>query len=586
MNGNQLSGGAALQYQGTNAGNPPNVYYINRAPTINDYKNFVLGDLWVNKDTSSIYALVNITRNMTTLKQEATWKNLGNGGTALTFNADMGSAIPTANQINVVGGTDALTSAAGNTITINATGGAGGTAGTMIGQGAINASNLSIQYFGIFGSSAATTSASVQTVIPTAGTLSHLYVHIDTNTSTTNVNVTLQLNGVDTALVVPVTALTTGTFSDLVDTVTVAVGDKISFKVGQSTVGTFTGNFTLRYSVTGGGGGGSVNSVNAGTGITITGPVTDPIVNLTTPVAVANGGSGTNTLTGVLTGNGAGAFTASPVTQYGTVIAGASNTVTSVAPSATAGVPLISQGAAINPAYGTALVAGGGTGGTSFTTFAPVCGGTAATAPLQSAATGIGNAGYVLTSTGAGSLPTWQPTSASTVTSLKPGADPVVSPAAGVIDFVNTGGISLANGGANNFNIGITNFVDKTAWTPVVSLGATPVTSYNNREAYYARIGSIVFLWATININVKGAGVGNMTITGFPLSATHPIYSTAAVEFTSFDNNSYVTMVFNTATSIQLRISRNSTGLPLNTIADTNLVSGSGFTITAWYFTA
>lgn len=62
-----------------------------------------------------------------------------------------------------------------------------------------------------------------------------------------------------------------------------------------------------------------------------------------------------------------GVFTASTVTQYGTVIAGANNTVTSVAPSATSGVPLISQGGAANPVYGTAAIAGGGTNATSFT---------------------------------------------------------------------------------------------------------------------------------------------------------------------------------------------------------------------------
>lgn len=50
----------------------------------------------------------------------------------------------------------------------------------------------------------------------------------------------------------------------------------------------------------------------------------------------------------------------------------------------------------------------GGTGASSFTAFAPVCGGVSTTAALQSAATGISNVGYVLTSTGSSSLPTWQ----------------------------------------------------------------------------------------------------------------------------------------------------------------------------------
>lgn len=85
------------------------------------------------------------------------------------------------------------------------------------------------------------------------------------------------------------------------------------------------------------------------------------------PITVTEGGTGAVTLTGILTGNGTSAFTANAVTQYGTVIAGASNAVSSVAPSATSGIPYISQGAAANPVFGTAVVQGGGTGLTATT---------------------------------------------------------------------------------------------------------------------------------------------------------------------------------------------------------------------------
>jgi len=50
----------------------------------------------------------------------------------------------------------------------------------------------------------------------------------------------------------------------------------------------------------------------------------------------------------------------------------------------------------------------GGTGVASTTAYAPVCGGTTTTGALQAASSGISNSGYVLTSTGASSLPTWQ----------------------------------------------------------------------------------------------------------------------------------------------------------------------------------
>lgn len=53
-------------------------------------------------------------------------------------------------------------------------------------------------------------------------------------------------------------------------------------------------------------------------------------------------------------------------------------------------------------------VSQGGTGDASVTAYAPICGGTTTTGTLQSATTGISNSGYVLTSTGSSSLPTFQ----------------------------------------------------------------------------------------------------------------------------------------------------------------------------------
>jgi hypothetical protein len=122
---------------------------------------------------------------------------------------------------------------------------------------------------------------------------------------------------------------------------------------------------------------------------------------------VAGGGTGATTLTGLLTGNGTSAITATAITQYNVLTAGASNAPNNVAPSATSGVPLISQGSSSQPVFGTAVVAGGGTGDTSFTAYAVICGGTSSTAALQSIA-GVGSSGQVLTSNGAGALPTFQ----------------------------------------------------------------------------------------------------------------------------------------------------------------------------------
>ena len=58
---------------------------------------------------------------------------------------------------------------------------------------------------------------------------------------------------------------------------------------------------------------------------------------------VSEGGTGAATLTGVLTGNGTGAITASTITQHGVLLAGASNSITTVAPG-TSGNVLTSNG--------------------------------------------------------------------------------------------------------------------------------------------------------------------------------------------------------------------------------------------------
>lgn len=84
-----------------------------------------------------------------------------------------------------------------------------------------------------------------------------------------------------------------------------------------------------------------------------------------------------------------------------------------------------------NAATATALqatlgVSGGGTGATSLTAYAPVCGGTTTTGAVQSCGTGIENVGYVLTTTGATSPPTWQAAAGGGISGLGTTADKVV----------------------------------------------------------------------------------------------------------------------------------------------------------------
>lgn len=70
------------------------------------------------------------------------------------------------------------------------------------------------------------------------------------------------------------------------------------------------------------------------------------------PAPVVEGGSGAQTLTGVLTGNGTSAFTATTVTQHGVLVGGASNAVASTSVGSTGQVLQANTGA--DPTYSTA----------------------------------------------------------------------------------------------------------------------------------------------------------------------------------------------------------------------------------------
>lgn len=115
-----------------------------------------------------------------------------------------------------------------------------------------------------------------------------------------------------------------------------------------------------------------------------------------------------NAATAGILGNTGTSFTGTPMTAHDLIVGGAtSSTLTNVAPSATSGVPAISQGASADPAFGTMVVAGGGTGVTSNRAYAVLCGGTTSTNPIQSVVN-VGLSGQPLICNGTASLPIFQ----------------------------------------------------------------------------------------------------------------------------------------------------------------------------------
>lgn len=175
---NRLGGKQGTAYVGTNANQPPNLTFQNRAPTQFDI-GYSVGDFWMDDSVTfnqRLWVLVSLEGNSTSKGQVAHWVQLGPGvpsnvntltgnsggvvppdganninvigdgvsanvvGTPgtntltisatttvpLQFDADVGSATAIANIINVVGAGSTTTSAVGNTITINSTGGGSG----------------------------------------------------------------------------------------------------------------------------------------------------------------------------------------------------------------------------------------------------------------------------------------------------------------------------------------------------------------------------------------------------------------------------------------------------------------------------
>ncbi len=148
------------------------------------------------------------------------------------------------------------------------------------------------------------------------------------------------------------------------------------------------------------------------------------------------------------------------LTDHNVLVGAGTATITKVAPSATSGVPLISQGGAADPTFGTAVVAGGGTGDTSFTAYAPICGGTTTTNPLQSASTGIATAGFILTSNGNAALPSFQTAAASgAVMTLTGDTGGAISPTAGNINLLantNAGATVKFSGSGSTLSLLVT----------------------------------------------------------------------------------------------------------------------------------
>lgn len=232
--------------------------------------------------------------------------------------------------------------------------------------------------------------------------------------------------------------------------------------------------------------------------------------------------------------------------------------LTLLAPSATSGIPLISQGASADPTYGTAVVAGGGTGNTTFTAYSVICAGTTATGAFQNVS-GVGTSGQILTSNGASALPTWQTGTTVTPAALTKTDDTNVTltlggtPTTALLQATSitagwTGQLGLTRGGtaasltASNGGIVYSNattlaVLNGTATarqmlqsgastTPAWSTTTWPSTTTINR-ILYSSSASVIGEITTANSSILVTDSGG--IPGF--SATLPAHTTSSITF-------------------------------------------------------
>lgn len=110
-----ISGLNSLAYTGVEARTPPQFVVYNRAPTPNDYDNFNLGTIWLYKETKNVWMLVSKAMGV------SIWAQFDASlGTVTGLRADdTVVAFPVDGVIDIMGGSNINTTAAGNTVTIN-----------------------------------------------------------------------------------------------------------------------------------------------------------------------------------------------------------------------------------------------------------------------------------------------------------------------------------------------------------------------------------------------------------------------------------------------------------------------------------
>lgn len=432
---------------------------------------------------------------------QASWTPIGGGGTVVSVSG-------TANRITSTGGAAPVIDisaayvgqASITTLGTITTGVWNGTPITLAGGG--TSANLTASDGGIFYSNATTGAILAGTATAgqhlASGASSAPHWTTTTYPDTNAVNTLLYASSANV-----LSALATGNSGVLVTSAggVPSISGTLPFTVPVTTGGTGLSSTTINQILYSSGANTIAGLATANNGVLVTSAGGVPSISSTLPTATTNNITTLGTITSgvwngtvidvIHGGSGVASHTAYALLAGGTTATGA---VQSLASLGTSGQVLTSAGAGALPAWATlptTTVPNGGTGTTSFTAYAPVIGGVTSTSALQSAATGFSNVGYVLTSTGSASAPTWQASAGGGSATLNRIAVNVT--AAQIKTMAGTPVVMLASQGANTIIRVVDLVYEFTFVAPVYTGGGQLVVVYgptNNTSRYASEITS------------------------------------------------------------------------------------------------
>jgi len=266
----------------------------------------------------------------------------------------------------------------------------------------------------------------------------------------------------------------------------------------------------------------------------------------------------------------AGGTGLSGLTAHKLVVGNGSSAATLITPSATSGVPLISQGASSDPTYGTAVVAGGGTGATTLTGVLTGNGTSAVTAnAVTQHSVVVGGASNAVGSTSVGAT--------GTVLIGNTGADPTFSAAPTLTSVTFGAGTALST------------YVQGTFIPALTFGGGNTGITYNTQVGKYTQIGNIVYFLFRIFLTNKGSSTGAASITGFPVASYSGQQGACSCIYQSLTLATYseIGLQMNSgATTATLIASSAASSQVEAALTDTSFANGTVLDCSGFYFTS